>query len=129
MDADLLGLLVKHRRFFFNGSDEGEVDRFASSLSNGEPRNGKRSSTRLNEAIKLVYDRALPLWQFASALSRRLNCGDNYLTPEQAWGMGLIDEVIGTPFVHRQIAPEEREAIQGTLSFADVVSITREEED
>jgi hypothetical protein len=44
-------------------------------------------------------------------LCGELNKGENRLTPEDAWWLGLIDEVIGTPTTRRELPEKIRESL------------------
>jgi ATP-dependent protease ClpP protease subunit len=45
---------------------------------------------------KLLYRRIRPFWYFTVLLCRRLHEGENRLTSQDAYWLGLVDEVIGT---------------------------------
>jgi ATP-dependent protease ClpP protease subunit len=49
-----------------------------------------------------------PLWYFAVSLCRQLMLGENRLTPQDAYYLGLIDEVIGTNMTGRRVVVEQQ---------------------
>ncbi len=56
-----------------------------------------------------VKDKIAVLWYFTMALTRRLLTGETNLSAVDAYWLGLVDEVLYTPFTWKPIAGEERQ--------------------
>jgi hypothetical protein len=117
---DLLDLLLKYENVFFNEKDLATVRRMKGTMTWEQFDANKMAKMQFNAAVGRAYRKAEPLWQYVSTLCRALNEGENELQPEEAWHIGLIDEVIGMPLAHRQMTRKEAAGIEKRLSIADM---------
>jgi ATP-dependent protease ClpP protease subunit len=80
------------------------------------------SNPRIASEGEAIVDRAYaklePLWSFAVALCDALNSGENPMSPEDAWWLGLIDEVIGTPQARRDLPGPVRRRLLAQLPIS-----------
>ena len=80
-----------------------------------------------NPKISAEYDRMVdrtsakmePLWSFTLTLCGLLNVGENPLTPNDAYWLGLIDEVVGTPLARRDIPSSIRASLLTQMPIAE----------
>jgi hypothetical protein len=84
----------------------------------GESKNAKLRA-KADEIIDRAYTKIEPLWAFTVALCGELNKGENELTPEDAWWLGLIDEVIGTPTTRRELPEKIRESLLKQMPLSE----------
>ena len=54
-----------------------------------------------------AYEKIEPLWSFSLTLCRELTAGEPPIPPEDAWWLGLIDEVLGSPSLTRRTIQEK----------------------
>lgn len=73
----------------------------------------------LDAIVEPAYAKILPLWTFALLLCRYLNRGENSISPEEAWWLGLIDEVAGTTLYRRPVSPENHSLIRSKIAVGD----------
>ena len=118
-EDDLLDLLLKYEDLFFNAGDQAKIARMRATMTVDEFDGNKKAKAQFDAAVGRAYSRAEPLWQYVSTLCRLLNEGENEVGSEDAWHMGLIDEVVGYPLAHRERGIREAGAIQRSLSFKD----------
>jgi ATP-dependent protease ClpP protease subunit len=116
---DLLDLLLKYKDVFIGGKNGARIKAMTTALTVEQFDRSKDSRKQFDATIGRAYGKAEPLWQYVSTFCRLLNEGENEIEPEDAWHLGLIDEVIGLPLAHRTVKPHERDAIQRSLSLAD----------
>jgi hypothetical protein len=112
-------LLLKYEELFVGAKDLARIEAMRTELTMEQFDHNKGAQKQLDAAVGRAYGKAEPLWQYVSTLCRLLNEGENEIEPEDAWHLGLIDEVIGLPLAHRAMKPHERDAIQRSLSLAD----------
>jgi hypothetical protein len=79
---------------------EKEIEQY-NTLKTSDP---KKAKALLGTA---AFPRLEPLWYYTVSLCRALFEGENRLTPEDAYWMGIIDEVIGTNLVGFRIVAEQ----------------------
>jgi len=60
-----------------------------------------------------------PFWSFTVGLCGLLFRGENPLKPKDAWWLGLIDEVIGTPTTRRELSKQVRESLLNQMPLAE----------
>lgn len=63
-----------------------------------------------DEIIDRAYDKIEGLWSFSITLCRELTSGEHPISPEDAWWLGLIDEVLGSPTLTRRIIQDNVKA-------------------
>jgi hypothetical protein len=119
-EDELLDLLLEYEGLFFSVKDQTRVAAMKESLSLEQFDNNDAAKARLNGAVGRAYRKAEPLWQYVSTLCRLLNEGEHEMGPEEAWHMGLIDEVIGYPLAHRRREAREARVIQHSLNLEDL---------
>jgi hypothetical protein len=117
---DLLDLLLECEDFFFTEKDRAKLGQMTGTMTLEQFDRNKMAKTQFDAAVGRAYRKAEPLWQYVSTLCRLLNEGENELQPEEAWHLGLIDEVIGMPLAHRQMTRKEAAGIKNKLSIADM---------
>ncbi len=81
----------------------------------------KIKSADPKKADRFLWGKALPkrepLWYYTVSLCRALFEGENRLTPEDAYWLGIIDEVIGTRLVgFRAVVEQEEKPRQSAIS-------------
>lgn len=118
---DFADLLLKYEDIFFSDKDLAKVRQMRTAMTVEQFDANNVARAQFDAAVGRAYRKAEPLWQYVSTLCRLLNEGENEVEPGDAWHLGLIDEVIGTPLAHRQRAPKEEEGIKRQLSVADRV--------
>jgi hypothetical protein len=57
---------------------------------------------KCDEILNRAYTKIEPLWSFSLSLCRELSMGENPISPVDAWWLGLIDEVLGSPSLTRR---------------------------
>jgi ATP-dependent protease ClpP protease subunit len=57
---------------------------------------------KVDEILDRAYAKIEPLWSFSLSLCRSLSIGENPISPGDAWWLGLIDEVLGSPSLTRR---------------------------
>jgi len=57
---------------------------------------------KVDEILDRAYAKIEPLWSFSLSLCRTLSVGENPISPVDAWWLGLIDEVLGSPSLTRR---------------------------
>jgi hypothetical protein len=67
------------------------------------------SKKRAAFLMKHAAPKLLPLWYFTVSLCRLLMQGENRLTPQDAYYLGIVDEVIGTDLIGIRSVAEEVE--------------------
>jgi ATP-dependent protease ClpP protease subunit len=117
---DVLDLLLGYKELFMDAKDFARIEAMGAELTVEQFGRNKGAQKELDAAVAAAYGKAEPLWQYVSTLCRRLNEGENEIRPEDAWHLGLIDEVIGLPLAHRTMQPHEQDAIRRSLSLADM---------
>lgn len=73
---------------------------------------------QMDEIVGRAYAKIEPLWSFTVALCRYLNSGENQIAPEDAWWLGIIDEVVGTPLARRNITPRIEAQMRSQLPIS-----------
>jgi hypothetical protein len=58
---------------------------------------------RAEAIVSRAHAKLEPLWSFTVALCDALNRGENPMSPQDAWSLGLVDEVIGLPLTRRPL--------------------------
>lgn len=67
-----------------------------------------------------AYEKIEPLWSFSLTLCRELTRGEHPISPEDAWWLGLIDEVLGSPsLTRRPIREKVKERLMEKISAYD----------
>ena len=61
---------------------------------------------KCEEILEQAYTKIEPLWSFSFTLCRELTAGEHPISPEDAWWLGLIDEVLGSPSLTRRTIRE-----------------------
>lgn len=84
----------------------------------GESKHAKLRK-KADEIIDRAYTKIEPLWAFTVKLCGELNKGENRLSPEDAWWLGLIDEVIGTPTTRRELPEKVRASLLKQMPLAE----------
>jgi ATP-dependent protease ClpP protease subunit len=67
-----------------------------------------------------TWDRVHALWYFYVSICRLLQEGENYMSPEEAYWLGIVDEVIGSPLPSIRTLVEKDEAPPTDESTVDV---------
>ena len=62
---------------------------------------------KCEEILDRAYTKIEPLWSFSFTLCRELTAGEHPISPEDAWWLGLIDEVLGSPSLTRRTIREK----------------------
>jgi len=119
-EDELLDLLIEYASMFFSTKDQVKINAMRERMSVKEFAGNKTAITQLGAAVERAYRKAEPLWQYVSTLCRLLNEGENEVGPEDAWHMGLIDEVVGYPLAHRARECREAAAISRSIGVADL---------
>lgn len=57
---------------------------------------------RCDAILDRAYSKIEPLWSFSLSLCRTLSMGETPISPVDAWWLGLIDEVLGSPSLTRR---------------------------
>jgi ATP-dependent protease ClpP protease subunit len=100
---EFLGVLMNNIGFDFLTPAEGR-------------RYNKIKSKDEKKARQFLWEKALPslepLWFYTVSLCRLLFEGENRLTPEDAYWLGIIDEVIGTKLVGFRVVAEQKQKTQ-----------------
>ncbi len=110
---ELLDEVLQHKdilfsakdRLFFHQHTEDELD---------DPAVARKTDSIAARAEKKVES----FWSFTITLCRYLNRGENPIAPEDAWWLGLVDEVIGTPMARRPLSKHVRSLIRGQMPVA-----------
>lgn len=89
---EVLDVLTQHPMVFF---DKVDLD-FMNSVKDVDIEAKPESQARFDEAVENAYKKVKPLWSFVLSLCRSLSMGENPLSGEDAWWLGLVDEVQGT---------------------------------
>ncbi len=77
---------------------------------------------KADEIIDRAYGKIEPLWAFSLTLCRELTAGEYPISPEDAWWLGLIDEVLGSPSLTRRVIGKKvKSLLIGKLSIHDFV--------
>jgi len=118
-EDELLDLLLEHDGLFFSAKDQARIAAMRA-LTLKQFDDSDDAQAQLSGAVGRAYRKAEPLWQYVTTLCRLLNDGEHEMGPEEAWYMGLIDEVIGYPLAHRRRDAREAVLIQRSLDLADV---------
>jgi ATP-dependent protease ClpP protease subunit len=75
---------------------------------------------KCEEIVSRAYGKIEPLWSFSLTLCRELMTGEHPIYPEDAWWLGLIDEVLGSPSLTRRTIRERvQESLMKKISFHD----------
>lgn len=75
---------------------------------------------KCDEILDRAYKKIEPLWSFSLTLCRELTDGEHPISPEDAWWLGLIDEVLGSPtLTRRRIRQGVKGRLMGKISIAD----------
>ena len=77
-----------------------------------EDTDNPKISKKCDEIVGRAYDKIEPLWSFSLTLCRELMAGEHPISPEDAWWLGLIDEVLGSPSLTRR---KIRENVKGRM--------------
>jgi hypothetical protein len=77
-----------------------------------EDTDNPKISKKCDEIVGRAYDKIEPLWSFSLTLCRELTAGEHPISPEDAWWLGLIDEVLGSPSLTRR---KIRENVKGWM--------------
>jgi ATP-dependent protease ClpP protease subunit len=72
----------------------------------GEPA-GPKIQEKCEKIVSQAYEKIEPLWSFSLTLCRELTGGEHPIPPEDAWWLGLIDEVLGSPSLTRRTIQEK----------------------
>jgi ATP-dependent protease ClpP protease subunit len=112
---DLLDQLTKYFDLFVPKKDRDFLNRHNNEKDLDDPKFAKA----LDEIVERANAKIEPLWTFTVAFCRRLNIGENSVSPADAWWLGLIDEVIGTPLVRRTLPERTRQSLRKQLPMAD----------
>jgi hypothetical protein len=79
-----------------------------------------RIRKKCDEILDRAYAKIEPLWSFSFTLCRELTSGEHPITPEDAWWLGLIDEVLGSPtLTRRKIREDVKERLIQNISISD----------
>jgi hypothetical protein len=79
-----------------------------------------RIRKKCDEILERAYAKIEPLWSFSFTLCRELTSGEHPITPEDAWWLGLIDEVLGSPtLTRRKIREDVKERLIQNISISD----------
>ncbi len=73
----------------------------------------------MDDIVGRAHAKIEPLWAFTVTFCRQLNIGDNPVSPADAWWLGLIDEVIGTPLARRALPKRTRQLLRKQLPTAE----------
>jgi ATP-dependent protease ClpP protease subunit len=73
---------------------------------------------RVEGIVNRAHARLEPLWSFTVAMCDELNRGENPMSPEDAWHLGLIDEVIGMPLTRRHLERRVKSRLLAQLPIA-----------
>jgi ATP-dependent protease ClpP protease subunit len=117
---DLLDLILENEKIFYGSKDLARLRRLRMMPWEKLEAN-RRAKVQFSAAIGRAYNRAELLWQYVTTLCRLLNEDENEFEPEEAWHIGLIDEVVGIPLAHRPISEKEKTRTASQLSLADQV--------
>jgi len=90
---EVLGVLVEHADQFLSERDL--------ALLLAAKGNTRENRTRLDRIFRRAYARLYPAWLFARILCRCLARGEHRIPAVDAWWLGLVDEVEGTPLCRR----------------------------
>jgi hypothetical protein len=106
--TELLEALGEHQALFMSSNDLRYFSKFEPNDLDSNP----KLRARYDRAVERAYAAVKPLWFFIVALFRRLNVGENPITPDDAWWLGIVDEVLGTTLIRRQVSPEYRQFLE-----------------
>src|SRR5205814_9379505 len=106
----LLDQVLQHKDVLLSVEDRGFFQQHRDSeLDN--PAVARKTDEIADRAEKKIES----FWSFTITLCRYLNRGENPIAPEDAWWMGLIDEVMGTPMTHRRLSGRVRALLRGQM--------------
>lgn len=82
--------------------------------------NNPRIQKKCDEILGRAYEKIDPLWSFSLTLCRELTAGEHPISPEDAWWLGLVDEVLGSPSLTRRTIREKvKDQLMEKISVAD----------
>ena len=113
---EVLEQLLRFDRLFISPQDRLFCARYGES---GTP----KQKAKADEIIEGAYAKIEPLWSFTVGLRGLLNRGENPLGARDAWWLGLIDEIIGTPTTRRKLSRTVKESLLRQMPFAEVAKL------
>jgi hypothetical protein len=79
-----------------------------------------RIREKCDKIVGRAYEKIEPLWSFSLTLCRELTGGEHPISPADAWWLGLIDEVLGSPSLTRRMIREKvRDRLLERVSIHD----------
>jgi len=79
----------------------------------------QKQKAKADKIVDQAYVMIEPFWSFTVGLCGLLFRGENPLKPKDAWWLGLIDEVIGTPTTRRELSKQVRESLLNQMPLAE----------
>jgi len=117
---ELLEQVLQHKQLLFSPEDH----KFFRENTENDLDN-PRVAERTGEIASRAEQKIKPLWSLAVTLCRTLQVGDNPVHPQDAWWLGLIDEVIGTPLARRQLSKGLQDRLRSQMPVSHFYSFDR----
>lgn len=84
---------------------------------------------KCDEILDRAYAKIEPLWSFSLSFCRTLSMGENPISPVDAWWLGLIDEVLGSPsLTRREIRADVKYKLINMIPTSDFNKLVHDED-